>query len=130
MSSVKKFKEKIKIVKARKNNFPEWEQITSLNEKGATLDIIQNNALPYNYLLPSIRVKYKRYRYRLYDYRITLDTDIEVSSSINGLPHLKKCILLPHHVLEIKTKDIRPNLPLLGITRLPQISCSKFTFYW
>ena len=90
---------------------------------------IQNNANSYGSLIPVIRVKYKRYRYRVYDYRMTLDTNIEVqelSSFINRSEIIARSHIFPFHVLEIKTRESRPDLPFLGVISLPQISCSKF----
>lgn len=34
--------------------------------------------------------------------------------------------MIPHNVLEVKTIDPRPHLPLMGLSKLKQISFSKF----
>ena len=75
---------------------------------------------------PVIRVKYERFRYRMYDYRVTLDTNIQVQgmSPLLGIEGAQA--VLPHHVLEVKTYQPRPYLPLLGILKLNQVSFSKF----
>lgn len=76
--------------------------------------------------LPVIRIRYLRYRFRVNAYRITLDTNIEVTGFSMGSANRHDYALQPYHVLEVKTPDTRPFLPLLGLVKLPQISFSKF----
>lgn len=77
-------------------------------------------------MIPSVRIRYYRYRFRYLDYRLTLDTYIEAFSVPGGIPRQKSETVLPHHVLEIKTKELRPTIPMMGLIKLPQISYSKF----
>lgn len=129
LSAVSKYKSKINPVKLHDQIAPMWSDITPIDRSCLNYSAIQINASTYGSLIPVIRVKYKRYRYRVYDYRITLDTDIEVcelSSFLNRSEIVSRSYIFPFHVLEIKTRESRPNLPFLGVISLPQISCSKF----
>lgn len=80
----------------------------------------------YGTMIPSVRIKYHRYRFRYLDYRLTLDTNIQAFSVAGGIPRQSNVVTLPHHVLEIKTRDLRPTIPVMGVIKLPQISYSKF----
>lgn len=123
--TVIKRKQRIARLSVTHNQAPEWEQI---KPEGQTTEFLAIQALAEQYgrLVPAIRVRYQRYRYRIYDYRMTLDTNIEVMGFSNPWDFRLNFAVLPHHVLEIKTVDPRPHLPLLGLIRLPQISFSKF----
>jgi len=125
LSGVGKYKSKIKPLRAPKEHAPEWDNIIPEVADGQ-IDIIRYHARKFGMLLPSVRICYTRYRYRTYDYRITLDSNIEAFSPVNGLPRLKSYACLPYHVLEVKTKDRRPVLPFNGLIRLQQVSFSKF----
>jgi hypothetical protein len=129
MYGVSKLKNPIIPVSMDGNHIPSWYDLQSKNNKAGELvnfDKIQMLASHFGELLPSIRVRYYRYRYRINDYRMTLDTNIEVMGFSDGRDSISDYGILPNHVLEIKTVDSRPRLPLLGITKLPQISFSKF----
>lgn len=129
LSAVSKYKSKIHPVSLKGAAAPMWTDINPLDRTCLNFEAIQINASAYGFMIPVIRVKYKRYRYRIYDYRITLDTDIEVtelSSFLNRSELVAHSYVFPFHVLEVKTRDIRPNLPFMGVISLPQISCSKF----
>ena len=67
-----------------------------------------------------------RRRYRLFDFRLTLDTNIEVFGYADAIMTALGYEVLPYHVLEVKTRKRRPKLPFLGLVKLPQISFSKF----
>jgi hypothetical protein len=125
MFSVAKYKSKIKPAHCLGGNAPEWD---ALQPQGNSSDFhqIMFDARYYGQLYPSIRIKYHRYRYRLFDYRITLDTNIEVFAPSNGLPRCISYATLPYHVLEVKTGKRRPNLPFIGLIKLKQVSFSKF----
>ncbi len=123
--SVIKRKQRIARLRVIENEPPDW---SAISPDGADDEFraIQSLAGQYGNLVPAIRVRYRRYRYRVYDYRMTLDTNIEVMGFSNPWDFRLNFAVLPHHVLEIKTVDPRPHLPLLGLIRLPQISFSKF----
>ena len=109
LSAVSKYKSKIKPVRIHNQIAPMWSEITPLDPKCTDFMAIQNNANSYGSLIPVIRVKYKRYRYRVYDYRMTLDTNIEVqelSSFINRSEIIARSHIFPFHVLEIKTRRV------------------------
>lgn len=125
LSSVEKYKCQIIPVSNPAGNAPEWDGLQPRNHRSDFYRIMYN-ARQFGQLYPSIRVKYHRYRYRLFDYRITLDTNIEVFALPNGLPRCISYALLPYHVLEVKTTKSRPNLPFIGLIKLRQVSFSKF----
>ena len=104
----------------------DWHDIVPRGSDVEQYNAIRAHSAQYGTLLPVIRVKYYRYRFRLLDYRMTLDTNVEVSGFDNGITNHESYGVLPNHVLEVKTVDPRPHLPLLGLMRLPQISYSKF----
>ncbi|NRA64834.1 MAG: VTC domain-containing protein [Pseudobacteriovorax sp.] len=124
--TVAKKKQKIKPVVLKDSSGPVWNSLASAEDDIENFIAITSEAEQYGPIMPVIRVKYHRYRYRVLDYRITLDTNVEVSGFDNGLLLREKYGVLPDHVLEVKTVDPRPHLPLLGLIRLPQISYSKF----
>lgn len=123
--TVDKKKQRIEPVSLQGFVAPEWYQFKAVGED-KNFKAISSVADQYGLLQPAIRVRYKRYRFRAYDYRMTLDTNIQVMGFANGFDFRDSYGVLPHHVLEIKTVDPRPHLPLLGLSRLPQISFSKF----
>lgn len=104
---------------------PEWDALIAI-EKPEVFSHIMGHAATWGTLMPAVRVRYYRYRFRVNDYRITLDTNIEVMSLFNGTPSVSSYGILPNHVLEIKTTDPRPRVPFLGLKTLAQISFSKF----
>lgn len=124
--TVIKKKQSIKPVSIADGIAPSWYSLSPQGDEQSQFLGIQSNAGLYGELNPVIRVKYKRYRFRIYDYRMTLDTNIEVSGFANSIFQQEIYGVLPNHVLEVKTTDPRPHLPLLGLMRLPQISFSKF----
>ena len=126
LSGVGKFKCKIIPQQAPREMAPMFDQLAPNTTGDPEFSKIFSNSQNYGIMFPSIRVKYFRYRYRSYDYRITLDTNIEVYSPTNGLPHTRSYAQLPFHVLEIKTTRLRPNLPFIGLIKLEQVSFSKF----
>ena len=125
LSGVSKYKSKIVPVTMTGSWAPEWDALVSKHNDQDFMHI-RHNAFAFGPLLPSVRIKYQRNRYRKYDYRITLDKNIEAFSLSNGLPREKTYASLPCHVLEIKTEDRRPTLPFNGLIPLKQVSFSKF----
>jgi hypothetical protein len=127
LSQVKKLKGRITPVGILGANAPEWSALDSLEAApGGPLATILATALRFGPLVPAVRVRYHRLRYRQFDLRITLDTNVEISTFANGLTYRRSHLFLPDHVLEIKTVDPRPHLPLLGLLKLPPSSYSKY----
>ena len=124
--TVAKKKQAIEPVSLQSAAHLDWLDIKPIGEDVEQFRAIRAYAEQYGPLLPVIRVKYFRYRFRLLDYRMTLDTNVEVSGFDNGITNHESYGVLPNHVLEVKTVDPRPHLPLMGLMRLPQISYSKF----
>lgn len=77
-------------------------------------------------LFPTARIVYKRKRFRAFDFRLTIDYDIKVIGSHGVHPWVKREVHFPHHVLELKSYQKRPHIPLLGSMKLQQISFSKY----
>ena len=123
---VTKYKSNIKPKLINDSFYPPWEELFPSKENDPEFQKITYHARRFGPIMPVIRVKYFRYRYRLYDYRITVDTDIEFYSPNYGLTKNNKHAILPFHVLEIKTRQLRPSLPFIGVISLAPISCSKF----
>ena len=121
-----KYKSNIELVKIDENTSPNWESLTPLQKNNPDFMMIKTHSQKFGPLVPTIRIKYFRYRYRLYDYRITVDTRIEFFSPNHGIAKRKKHAFLPFHVLEVKTRQLRPSLPFMGIISLNPVSCSKF----
>lgn len=126
MTVVSKYKERIPTLTALQSQAPNWDQIMAAGGGSESFHRIKSNSSKLGPLQPVIRVRYYRYRFRHMDYRITLDTNIEVIGYSNGIDRYQSYGVLPSHVLEIKTVDSRPYLPLLGLSKLPQVSFSKF----
>ncbi|MCB9228658.1 MAG: VTC domain-containing protein [Deltaproteobacteria bacterium] len=125
LSAVDKYKQSIFPVQALADHAPAWDSLEAQAESDA-FDRIICNSRQLGFLIPSIRVCYERFRYRSYDERITLDTNIEVFALINGLPRALSWACFPYHVLELKTRKERPVLPFVGLLKLQQVSFSKF----
>lgn len=107
----------------------EWPDLQNLKPKlssESTFRKIMAIANSHGPLYPAIRVSYHRQRFRIFDIRITLDSNIRVQGFNNGRDVFFQSAILPFHVLEIKTADIRPHQPLLGLLRLNQVSFSKY----
>ncbi|MBC7531707.1 MAG: VTC domain-containing protein [Oligoflexus sp.] len=126
LTVIRKLKDRIQGVQVLGHDAPLWYQLVPEHENTPMFTAIMTFANQAGIIIPSIRVRYHRRRYRINDYRLTLDTHIEVMSFANGLETRFSQAILPNHVLEIKTADPRPYLPLLGLTKLPQVSFSKF----
>ena len=126
LSGVTKYKAKLHGVTAPGEVAPHWEELQPKENDLFATRVIAHHARSFGYLIPSIRVKYLRHRFRSYDDRITLDTNIEVFAQQNGVPRSISYAQLPQHVLEIKTRRLRPNLPFIGLIQLQQVSFSKF----
>lgn len=126
LTIIRKLKDKIKPVHIQGDEAPLWYQLQPANVNSNMFPAIMMFAGEEGLIIPSIRVRYHRRRYRINDYRLTLDTHVEVQSFSNGLETKFSQAIIPYHVLEIKTADPRPYLPLLGLTKLQQVSFSKF----
>lgn len=105
---------------------PEWDSLCPVRSEDANFHQIKSLGLQYGTLVPAVRVRYQRRRYRMFDFRMTLDTNIEVFGYENGIMTELGYEVLPFHVLEVKTLKRRPKLPFMGLVKLPQISFSKF----
>lgn len=126
LAGVAKYKSAIQVERPSQESAPHWDSLQPLKENSASFSIIRMKSCQFGPLYPSIRVQYYRYRYRSYDYRFTLDTNIEVFALKNGLSRVINYGVFPYHVLEIKTEKLRPKLPFIGLIKLSQVSCSKF----
>ena len=74
----------------------------------------------YGTMIPSVRIKYYRYRFRYLDYRLTLDTNIQAFSVAGGIPRQSSAVTLPTRV-RIKTRELRPTIPIMGIIKYANI---------
>jgi hypothetical protein len=71
-------------------------------------------------------IRYYRRRYRSFDFRMNIDSNIELEVNARHPLGLISKIRIPLAVLEIKTKQERPILPFLGALKLRQDSFSKY----
>lgn len=126
LSVVTKLKDRIKPVQIVGQVAPHFFELNPARTDSGDFPVILSMASHYGVLVPVVRVRYRRQRFRILDYRMTLDTQVEVMGFSNGVDLKSNYAVLPHHVLEIKTVDPRPFLPLLGLMDLPQVSYSKF----
>ncbi len=126
LATVRKMKDKIKPINLTGKFAPYVHELEPVAASSSTFTDMLSLAGHYGMLMPVVRVRYHRRRYRLNDYRLTLDTRVEIMGFSNGVDVRCNYMMLPHHVLEIKTADPRPYLPLLGLVQLPQVSYSKF----
>ncbi|RZA24593.1 MAG: VTC domain-containing protein [Proteobacteria bacterium] len=126
LTIIRKLKDRIKAVNVQGDDAPLWYQLNPTDVNSGMFSAIMAFANNAGLIIPSIRVRYNRRRYRINDYRLTLDSHVEVMGFANGLEMRYSHAILPYHVLEIKTADPRPYLPLLGLTKLQQVSFSKF----
>ncbi len=125
LTIIRKLKDSIQPLVITDGHLPDFSEIRAAREGGDHSRIL-SMAAQYGPLEPVIRVRYRRLRFRSNDFRMTLDTHIELMGFANRIDLFQSYAVLPFHVLEIKTVDPRPHLPLLGLSRLPQVSFSKF----
>jgi len=71
-------------------------------------------------------IRYHRRRYRSFDFRMNIDTNIEIESTGKHPMGVVGKQRIPLAVLEIKTTQDRPKLPFLGALKLRQDSFSKY----
>ncbi len=126
LTIIKKLKDKIQTTRIIGQVAPNFYELMPASPLSGTFSAIMALAQHYGQLIPVVRVRYRRRRYRINDYRLTLDTHVEIMGFSNGIDLHCNYAVLPHHVLEIKTIDPRPHLPLLGLAKLQQVSYSKF----
>ena len=126
LAGVIKTKSSMNPLLASEYKYPSWDKIISCCKDTNSQHQIYYASQKYGELIPSVRIRYRRYRYRVFDYRITLDTEIEAFSPSNGQPRARNYVCFPDHVLEIKSHRRRPKLPFLGIITLQNVSYSKF----
>ena len=125
LSGVSKYKAKFTTAQTCKGQALTWQQVLQgLSPKDRMY--FTKTAAKKGILYPSVRINYQRHRYRRFDYRFTLDTNIEAFRLSNGLPHKTTYARLPWHVLEIKTKEEFPSLPFLGLIKTKKEYFSKF----
>ena len=126
LTGVGKFKTALQPLRVIGDRPPAWDSLCPTQPDDNYFYKIKALGLQYGVLLPAVRVRYQRHRYRMFDFRLTLDTNIEVFGYGDGIVTALGHEVLPYHVLEVKTRSRRPKLPFLGLVKLPQISCSKF----
>ena len=80
----------------------------------------------FGYLVPVLYVKYMRKRYRVMDYRVNLDTAILVRGRPEHGAHPAHEMVIPFAVMEMKTKQSRPYLPVFGALDVQLSSVSKY----
>lgn len=126
LTGVGKFKTALQPLHIVGEQPPQWDSLCPARADDAYFNKIKSLGSQYGILLPAVRVRYQRQRYRLFDFRLTLDTNIEVFGYGDGIMTALGHEVLPYHVLEVKTRKRRPKLPFMGLVKLPQISFSKF----
>lgn len=125
LSGVSKHKAKLNRGCIYHNKAPTWNEVLCFLSAHDKMHFSYLSS-SFQSLFPSVRINYHRYRYRRFDYRLTLDTNIEAFRLSNGLPHRQAYVRLPWHVLEIKTKEEFPSLPFWGLVEAKKVSFSKF----
>lgn len=105
-------------------DMPPWHGL----EKFADGDFRSMKALSLSYgcLVPAVRIRYIRRRYRYPGCRVNLDEQIDARLN-DGFPcHVKSRARVPFALLEVKTASLEPYLPFLGLLRLKPAGFSKF----
>jgi len=87
---------------------------------------VRSLAASYGPLIPAVKIRYHRHRYRTFDYRITLDEKIEALACPEHRLATRSMVRIPLAVLEVKTRADRPFLPGFGKLDLEPSSFSKF----
>lgn len=123
---VDKIKKKIVPIHYKHGTNLSIDQLKPLDSEDTSWQPLISHLCSESDLVPAVRVRYKRYRYRVYDFRVTLDTNIEIMGFSSDINNAWDYAMIPYHVLEVKTREERPFLPLFGLMKLPQISFSKF----
>ena len=127
LHAVSKLKQSLAMAPFCANDAPTLLELARLHPGQTDFQALVARLLCEGEMIPVLQIKYRRYRYRIQDYRVTLDTDITctaLSGGLGGSPSGQ--VELPAHVLEVKTFGHRPHLPLLGLIKLAQTSFSKF----
>lgn len=105
--------------------FPQfWHDLPFGTDDVATR--IQTRGVRMGPLFPLVHIRYHRRRYRSFDFRMNIDSNIEIESLAQHPLGLVAKQRIPLAVLEIKTKQDRPILPFLSALQLRQDSFSKY----
>ena len=105
---------------------PQFWHDLPFGEGDAAAQTILARARRIGPLFPVAHVRYHRRRYRSFDFRMNIDTNIEVRSNPLHPVGVVTEVRIPLAVLEIKTKQDRPILPFLAALSLRQDSFSKY----
>lgn len=119
-------KTKAKLEPIRFEDLRSWSDLVAKPGQEDLFREITVASLQSGPLFPTARIVYKRKRFRAFDFRLTIDYDIRVIASNGVHPWMKREVHFPHHVLELKSYQKRPHIPLLGSMKLQQISFSKY----
>ena len=98
----------------------------SLSTDSPMYSEIRGVASEYGPMRPAVRIRYFRRRYRIFDYRITLDERISAEVCRPHIEAVRSFVQFPMNVLEVKMRSGRPYLPGLGRLNLGLTSFSKF----
>ena len=104
-----------------------WRDMLETAEPSKSKIACEAVSTQYGPLIPMVRVKYFRRRYRVFDYRVNIDTNIVIDSHLNHPSIVQpNKVQLPFSVFEIKSHNDRPFLPFMGLVQLNQVAFSKF----
>ncbi len=105
-----------------------WHHLFTAQDQASHMSSILETGQFENILWPVVNVSYTRRRYRTYDYRFNIDSQIVVEAVPGHPMGVSGKVILPISVLELKTIQIRPYIPFLAHFTVSQTSFSKYAF--
>jgi hypothetical protein len=102
-----------------------WQQLMTFCVRDDALARLDAISSQWGALRPCLRVRYERWRFRIGNDRVTLDTNIRLDAFPDEFPAALPRVQLEDAVLEIKSFGAAPRLPLLGIVTLRPKGLSK-----
>lgn len=108
------------------SKFPRFWHDLPFNDTDQSARDMQLRGSRIGPLYSLVYIRYYRRRYRSFDFRMNIDSNIELETNASHPLGIANKIRIPLAVLEIKTKQERPILPFLGALKLRQDSFSKY----
>lgn len=104
-----------------------WQELTAtLGAASPHAHHLEAMVAPWGILRPCVRVRYRRWRFRVLDERVTLDMELRFDAFPETQRAARDVAYVDGGVLEIKSHRPDPRIPLLGLVSLAPRGLTKF----
>lgn len=103
-----------------------WDELVNGVEGREARAALAGVSAPWGRLHPCLRVRYERARFRVFDQRVTLDTNVRFDAVPGAFTSRRPSARLLDGVLEIKSHQPEVHVPLLGLVQLAPRTLTKF----